>query len=74
MITNDQWEAMKREAKAGECDEPTKPAEPRKWFHGWALGGGVGMLSRWTGEQGTKDMSIPMWKKVYARIFLRGEF
>lgn len=76
MITDDQWDAMRHKAGAGECSmpEPKPEPQPRRWWQGWKLGGDVGMLSRWTGEQGKKDMAIPVWKKIYARIFIRKEF
>lgn len=72
MITDDQWEAMKREARAEKYDDEKPVRVP--WYRRFKIGGDIGMLSRWTGEQGKKDLQIPVWKKIYARIFIKGEF
>jgi len=76
-ITDKQWTEMKRKSTLL-ADEDTNVAQKARlsWLqrNGVTFGGNIGMMSRWTGEQGDKDLRIPLWKKVYFRLFVRKEF
>ena len=70
-ITDEQFNEMRSKAGVGKCDMPEPVIVPlRKWYQGWKVGANIGMMSRWTGKQGKKDMKTPFWEKIYGRIFI----